>query len=196
MLAAVAAVIVIVSAVFLINGSRDDPNRTGDDHWSLDDGVLTITGNGRTADYGPENPAPWGTEITAVKVGEGVTGIGAYAFTGCYMATSFELPSTLQTIGSHAFAGCIGFTKISFPSSLTSVEKDAFQGIGIYNHMMERMTALEPIAGHEFILLEHQLCQMVYDGLIGHRELRGYACVAYATDDHFMRGSGVFSWSL
>lgn len=174
---------------------HSDPTRTGDDHWSVEEGVLTITGNGRTADYGPEN-APWGTEITAVKVAEGVTGIGAYAFADCRYVTSFELPQTLQSIGSFAFAGCTGFSKITFPSSLVSVQQDAFQGVAVYNNLMKGITSLENIAGHEFILIDDQLCQMVEEGLIGNTEIRGYDCVAYVDDGYYGKSSTEFNWSL
>lgn len=85
-IAIITAVAVIVgSAIILLpkDDKADDANITGDDTWSLEDGTLTISGNGMTADYSPLNPAPWGTGIVCVKVQEGVTGIGTSVFQGC-----------------------------------------------------------------------------------------------------------------
>ena len=64
--------------------------------WALDkNGVLTISGNGDMADYSVEAPAPWAEcNIETVSIGEGVTGIGDYAFY-YFSAFSFVLPDTL-----------------------------------------------------------------------------------------------------
>ena len=50
--------------------------------WHLtDDGVLTITGKGEMYDY--LNRIPWGSSIKRVIIGDSVTTIGNYAFSGC-----------------------------------------------------------------------------------------------------------------
>lgn len=56
---------------------------TGNCTWTLDDnGVLTISGEGRTDSYTRE-PTPWGTEIKEVVIENGVTKIGYGAFRNC-----------------------------------------------------------------------------------------------------------------
>ena len=81
--------------------------------WALDsDGTLTITGTGEMDDYGPlsDSRAPWhpscsGT-IRSVIIGEGVTGVGAYAFDDCSSLTSLSLPGSIARIGAAALADC------------------------------------------------------------------------------------------
>lgn len=55
--------------------------------WNLDsEGKLTISGNGKMEDYDGENSAPWAQlvdEIKTVVIEEGVTYLGAKAFSGC-----------------------------------------------------------------------------------------------------------------
>ena len=47
--------------------------------WQLNGTELTITGKGSMGEY-PDSP--WGTGITKVTIGEGVTAINKYAFSG------------------------------------------------------------------------------------------------------------------
>ena len=52
--------------------------------WSLDDeGVLTISGEGKMANYTEDSTAPWYSKRTQIKnvvIEDGVTSIGKYAF--------------------------------------------------------------------------------------------------------------------
>lgn len=94
--------------------------------WALDEnGVLTISGNGDMADYSVEAPAPWAEcHIETVSIGEGVTGIGDYAFYYC-SASLFVLPDTLERIGAYAFAG-ICLTTLTIPESVKTIGTGAF----------------------------------------------------------------------
>ena len=86
--------------------------------WTLDNGVLTVSGTGAMYDY--ENSfedaslnAPWrlySTEITTIVIEEGVTYIGSYAFTQMGLVTSVTLPDSLEALGEGAFWGCAGQT--------------------------------------------------------------------------------------
>ena len=94
--------------------------------WALDEnGVLTISGDGDMADYSVEAPAPWAEcNIETVSIGEGVTGIGDYAFYYC-SAYSFVLPDTLERIGAYAFAG-ICLTTLTIPESVKTIGTGSF----------------------------------------------------------------------
>ena len=96
--------------------------------WALDnDGTLTITGSGQIRDYSIYDPAPWkGTAVKELVISEGVTAVGAYAFTDCTEIASVQLPSTLTTLGDRCFAGCISLTSIELPHALMSVIGGAF----------------------------------------------------------------------
>lgn len=78
--------------------------------WKLgEDGTLTISGSGDMADYSGETPAPWDpykSQITAVVMEDGVTGLGAYAFAGCDTLTGITIPGSVARIGEEALSGC------------------------------------------------------------------------------------------
>ena len=71
-----------------------------------DEGVLKLSGNGSTGDYTVENPAPWASvadEITSIKVENGITAIGAYAFANLVNATEATIAKSVTEIGENAF---------------------------------------------------------------------------------------------
>ena len=84
-------------------------NKCGDDlTWTLENGVLTITGTGAMYDYAA-GTAPWYADrasITAVALPEGITHIGAYAFADCTALTSVTIPQSVTLIGEATFSGC------------------------------------------------------------------------------------------
>lgn len=65
--------------------------------------------------------------LVNVKIPEGFTSIGNYAFYHCSNLTSIKLPESLTSIGSYTFNGCTSLTSISFPESLTEIGNYAFQ---------------------------------------------------------------------
>lgn len=99
--------------------------------WKYEDGVLTISGNGRMKDYPVGNNAqPWSSyaefNIDKIVVERGVTYIGAYAFTDCRAAKKVELPEGLTGIGDGAFKQCMRLTKIGLPDTLETIGSCAF----------------------------------------------------------------------
>lgn len=82
--------------------------------WSLADNdnnstfeTLTISGTGTVWDYSQANPAPWGNAITFVTVGNGITGIGDYAFANCSSLQRVDINyNDAVSIGSNTFSGC------------------------------------------------------------------------------------------
>ena len=72
-------------------------------------GELEITGTGATTEWADANSTPWKaypSYLRFVWVDEGVTGLGAYAFTEIpYMLVVF-LPESLQSVGASAFQSC------------------------------------------------------------------------------------------
>ena len=134
---------------------------------------LTIdgTGDGKMNDYKrttvndiPVTNAPWGCDITGLKIGPATRSIGENAFCGCqqlssvsahvgvmyynsignnafsYTAlTSIKIPDEVTTIGDNAFAGCTNLAKIDGANGVTSVGVNAF-----YNtHWLDNLPANE-----------------------------------------------------
>ena len=92
---------------------------TGDCTWTLNNGTLTISGNGAMGDYSFIysdgtfiTTAPWGANIKAVIIEDGVTNIGSYVFYGCTGLTSITIPDSMTSIGESAFDGCTGLTSV------------------------------------------------------------------------------------
>lgn len=137
--------------------SEGSSNKCGDNiTWSYENNTLTLTGTGEMYDYSLDNTTskttvPWYNAFTHVKrivVGEGITGIGDYAFFRFQKLESVSLPSSLksigdrsfmfstlkyidfpdnlETIGEEAFCMCESLTDFTFPDSVTAVGTEAF----------------------------------------------------------------------
>ena len=68
----------------------------------------------------------YGSEFTSVTIGDSVTTIGDYAFSGCSSLTSVTIPDSVTTIGGSAFYWCQSLTSITIPDSVTSIGNSAF----------------------------------------------------------------------
>ncbi|MBR5296150.1 MAG: leucine-rich repeat domain-containing protein, partial [Clostridia bacterium] len=110
---------------------------TGSCRWSVENSVLTISGNGAMGNYDYTyasdyttliTSAPWGTNIKAVVIEEGVTTVGKYAFFGCSKIASVSLPDSLITIRESAFRDCEFLYSVTIPDRVTKVEPFAFRG--------------------------------------------------------------------
>ena len=89
--------------------------------WQLNDGTLTITGQGAMEDYPSAAAAPWynrRAEIQKILISDGITAIGSNSFTFCQNLAQVSLPAGLLSIGKNAFWGCESLTGISLPDSL------------------------------------------------------------------------------
>ena len=109
---------------------------TGDCLWSLDGNVLTVTGRGDMGAYSYSSKAPWGTDITEVVIGDGVTSIGDCSFFNCKSLTAVSIPDTVTGIGYRAFYGCSALETVVIPESVTTVGDEAFRGCGSLKNVM------------------------------------------------------------
>lgn len=94
------------------------PNACGDSlTWSLENGALLISGTGPMFDYTwhvSEDlreylDTPWFSQredITQIIVSDGVTAIGANAFSACYNVSDVTIADSVTSIGEGAFDGC------------------------------------------------------------------------------------------
>ena len=114
--------------------AQNESEQCGDNlTWELNDNTLTISGSGAMYDYDLEvNPTPWSSyadQINEVVIGNGVTSIGALAFSDCNSlgSVTFAEGSQLKSIGALAFSST-GLTSIEIPASVTSIGECAFIG--------------------------------------------------------------------
>ncbi len=95
--------------------------------WTVDEsGVLIISGTGDMADYSMSFRAPWKTGVTEVRIADGVTGIGSYAFAWCKDLTAVTLPGGLTRIGKSAFHACSALKALKIPDSVTEIAANPF----------------------------------------------------------------------
>ena len=100
--------------------------------WKLtEDGILTISGTGAMIDYGDDKSyrkTPWRDYfIESVRIDEGVTSIGGWAFTNCVL-TSVMIPDSVTSIACGAFSECRSLASVTIPDSVTSIDGYAFSG--------------------------------------------------------------------
>ena len=95
--------------------------------WTLDDlGNLTLSGSGEMWNYNYGDSPFKDYGIKTVTIGDGITGIGRWAFYGCNGLTELTLPNSVTSIGNAAFYGCSGLTELTLPNSVTSIGNSAF----------------------------------------------------------------------
>ena len=89
--------------------------------WNLNgNGVLTISGTGNMPDYSSTSQ-PWykyRESIKQVKIGDGITGIGDYAFSGCTNLTSVTIPGNVTSIEDYAFSSCKSLEELTIPEGV------------------------------------------------------------------------------
>ncbi|WP_288529162.1 leucine-rich repeat protein [uncultured Eubacterium sp.] len=81
---------------------------------------LKITGSGTINDYNTFKKAPWYEfrhELATVEIAEGITTVGANAFSGCYSLKTVSVPSSVKAIGDKAFYQCNGLQNIAVAES-------------------------------------------------------------------------------
>ena len=104
--------------------------------WKLDSstGTLTISGTGSMYYWSIgqslvyQSTPPWYDNRGSIKkivIGDGVTGIGSYAFYGCSKVESVEIPGSVKKIANKAFAYCNALTSLTVPG-------DGLEEIGEY----------------------------------------------------------------
>lgn len=100
--------------------------------WSLEDGVLTVSGAGAMPDFDGPDDVPWAAlrgAVNKVVVGGGVTYIGSGAFSGLenLASRSVEIPASVTAVGGGAFAGT-RLDSAVLPSGLSGIGEGAFDG--------------------------------------------------------------------
>lgn len=98
--------------------------------WRLHDGTLSIDGSGMMDSYDAED-VPWHPYlhlIQNIEIANGVTSIGANAFSGCSLVEQITLPDSAVKIENAAFSGCIALRRMVIPNGVTRIPEEAFWG--------------------------------------------------------------------
>ena len=66
------------------------------------------------------------SSLTSCTIGSGVTSIGSDAFSNCKSLSSIEIPDSVTSIGIRTFNYCTSITSITIPNSVTSIGSSAF----------------------------------------------------------------------
>ena len=114
--------------------------------WTLDteSNLLTISGSGAMADYdNSDNKAPWlsyaDEDLVYLKLEEGLTHIGDYAFYNRTFLDEVKIPTTVTSIGEYAFYRCLAIHYLwALPETAPTIESTTFQSTNVnrffYNH--------------------------------------------------------------
>lgn len=105
----------------------------GDDvTWELDEsGTILISGEGPMYNYASKaSPFYMMDQVTSIRIEEGVSSIGEYAFNGCVNLTSINIPISVNSIGVGAFTDCSMLTDFYYGG--TQEEWNAIEGGDIY----------------------------------------------------------------
>ncbi len=104
-------------------------NLAKDFAWEINDGVLTITGNGEMPNFTAPKDAPWYSyknDIKSVVVSDGITHLSAYSFAECDSLAHVSLPPSLISTGDYSFYGCDSLEDVSFSEGICFIGEYAF----------------------------------------------------------------------
>ncbi len=98
-------------------------------YWRLEDGVLTISGEGGMKNYDFDALPPWydlREEIKKIELQSGITYIGQYAFSGCNNCETVIISDGVIYIGNAAFRNCVSMSSVYIPGSVYQIRAFAF----------------------------------------------------------------------
>jgi hypothetical protein len=102
---------------------------TGPLTWNLENGTLTISGEGEMPNYSSPYEPPWlqyGSGISVVIIETGVTNISDYSFWYCGNLSSVTVGNSVTKIGECAFYYCIALKSVNLGNHLVGIGSGAF----------------------------------------------------------------------
>ncbi|MCD8004098.1 MAG: leucine-rich repeat protein, partial [Oscillospiraceae bacterium] len=104
----------------------------GDDlTWTLEGGILTISGTGEMENYSTSSLPGWYSHryfINSIVLESGITTVGRRAFVDCVCASNVSIADTVTDFGDAAFYGCASLASIELPSGVTEIPDGMFAG--------------------------------------------------------------------
>ena len=107
--------------------------------YTLVDGILTVSGAGLMRNYNFDEKTfscntPWWNvrkSISSVRIQDGVTSVGAFAFNSCANLSRVEIPDSITEICAEAFYRCGSLREVWIPDSVRFIRKFAFDESGL-----------------------------------------------------------------
>lgn len=109
-------IVSLLLVLALVLGLAANVSAVGEDQvsWTLNDGLLTISGTGPMPDYA-EGQAPWlDQEVYSLIIEDGVSSIGSNAFRGMAMLQDALIGPDVTTIDKTAFNDCPALADVIF----------------------------------------------------------------------------------
>ena len=124
--------VLLVVLALSVSAEVVDGECGADASWTFntETGALTVFGDGAIADSASGAATPWGaylSQIKTVTVEDGITVIGAYAFSSS-SAESVTIADSVTELGGYVFSGCTKLVSITFSQNLESIGQYAFSG--------------------------------------------------------------------
>lgn len=126
----IVSLILIASLIFTFTVFGNDVT------WRYDSETKTlyISGSGAMDDYENSYDAPWNPHILSVEnvvVEDGVTSVGAYAFSGAEKLSNVTLADSVKSINAFAFASCPSLSELTLSENVTTIADYSFAYDGI-----------------------------------------------------------------
>lgn len=132
--------------------------------WKIEDGILTIMGEGTIADYWfLGNESPWNkynSQIKKVIIEEGITSIGSYSFLECG-ATDIYIPDSVTEIRQNAFEHCEQLSNLHMSQKLEKLCWGAFA----WCYSLEKLVlpdTLKYVEGH--CMKKSKISALIFEG--------------------------------
>ncbi len=147
------AVIMLISSLSVITYAAATASGScgSDINWELSSkGKLTLTGSGKMYDYGytSDTYSPWNdyrNDIKEVKISDGITVLGEYAFYKFSNLTKISIPDSVTEIRKDVFKGCTSLKSYTVPDKVTEISR----------HLFHDCTSLEKITIHKGVKTIH-----------------------------------------
>ena len=113
--------------------TKDETEDQEEISWSIDEGILTVSGKGAMQDFSSGKEAPWHSYYTSIKqvyIKDGITHIGKNAFASCSYLTNVSIADTVESIGESAFDTCRSLRSIVIPNSVKRLYDNVFWECG------------------------------------------------------------------
>lgn len=156
--------------------------------WVLySDGLLEINGTGKMDDY-PSFDSVWfhyRYEIQSVKIAEGITSIGDFAFAACDVLEKIDIPDSVTRVGQSAFNNCRNLEELVLSDNVTDIGEYAFCRAGIKNFVFPKNISSIPEGVFIESGLEHvtiyqdieEIGERAFDSCSGLKEVDFYGTV-------------------
>lgn len=164
--------------------------------WMFDDqtGTLTLQGEGEVIGVKTyQERMPWGdfcSQISNVVIGEGITGLGDYAFAYCEKVQFITIPATIKRMGSYVFKDCKALKAVYFlgdPPEMPSTVFSSAWGTKTAYYEFSNSLWKEHLANKSYNMANFVPMNVPYSGTFGKTNVMTYEII---DNTMYISGSG------